>query len=70
MKDLIFNTESGEIMEIEIAPEDLIIRETARKIWEEQVILDLLIPSAEEIIQAEFELKTIKLLMEVGLLCQ
>jgi hypothetical protein len=34
----------------------------------EQALLDSLIPTAEEVAEAEFELKTLTLLMEVGLL--
>ena len=35
---------------------------------EERALLDQLIPTLDEIEQAEFELKTITLLMEVGLI--
>ena len=46
--------------------EELAQRETDRLAQEEQALLDSLTPSAEEVAQAEFEIRTITLLTEVG----
>lgn len=48
--------------------QELAQQETDRLVAEEQALLDLLVPTPEEIGKAEFELKCITLLMEVGLI--
>jgi len=53
---------------VEFTTGELAQQEADRLTKEEQSQLDLLIPSQEEIDQAEFELKTLNLLMEVGLI--
>lgn len=49
-------------------PEELSQREAEQQAQEEQAQLDLLIPSQSEIEQAEFELKTITLLTDLGVI--
>jgi hypothetical protein len=65
--DKLIITKEG-IQTIHFTHEELTQREADRLAQEEQAMLDALIPSREEVAQAEFELKTITLLMEVGLL--
>lgn len=57
-----------EVKEEAFTQEELTQREADRLAHQEQALLDSLIPPQEEVEQAEFELKTITLLMEVGLL--
>ena len=67
MADKLVITKDG-IQEVDFTPEEIAQRELDRIAQEEQALLDSLIPTPEEIEQAEFELKTITLLMEVGLI--
>lgn len=62
------NCKTGETTEQLFTPEELAQQEAERLAREEQAQLDLLLPSAEEIEQAEFEIKTLTLLQEVGLI--
>ena len=48
--------------------EELRQRQADHAAQEEQTVIDSLVPTDEEVAQAEFELKTITLLSEVGLL--
>ncbi|MHB8075114.1 hypothetical protein [Desulfosporosinus fructosivorans] len=68
MDKLIINCTTGEIEEVTFTPEELSQQSAEQQLAEEQALLDSLIPSQIEIDQAEFELKAINLLMEVGLL--
>jgi hypothetical protein len=65
---LIINCTTGRVDKLDLTSEELVQREADRIEAEEQALLDLLIPSSEEIEQAEFELKALNLLMEVGLI--
>jgi len=62
------NCSTGEVTQRAFNNEEIAQREVERQQAEEQAQLDLLIPTPEEIEQAEFELKAITLLMEVGLI--
>lgn len=67
MADKFIITKDG-IFEQDFTSEEVAQHDLERQLAEQQIQLDLLVPSQEEIDQAEFELKTITLLQEVGLL--
>jgi hypothetical protein len=67
MADKIIITKDG-IQEVNFTAEEQAQREAEQQAQAEQAQLDLLIPTDEEVAQAEFELKTITLLQEVGLI--
>lgn len=67
MPDKLVITKGG-VTEVDFTPGELAKRESDLLANEEQAQLDLLLPSQEEIDQAEFELKALNLLMEVGLI--
>ena len=62
------NCLTNEIIERKFKSEELLQHQLEQKLAEDQSILDSIFPSQQEIEQAEFELKTIILLQEVGLL--
>lgn len=67
MVDKLVITKDG-MKELQFTPEELARREADRLAAEEKALLDSLIPTSEEIEQAEFELNCLNLLMEVGLI--
>lgn len=64
----IVDCKTKELAEKSFTTEELAQRELELQLAEEQALLDSLLPSQQEIEQAEFELNTINLLMEVGLI--
>ena len=65
---LVSDCSTKEVVEQSFTPEEIAQRQLEQQAQEEQAQLDLLIPSQDEVAQADFELKTITLLQEVGLL--
>lgn len=62
------NCSTGEVTKRDFFPEEILQHELERQLAEQQALLDSLMPSQNEIDQAEFELRTLNLLMEVGLI--
>ena len=65
--DKLVVTSGGEIS-FDFTADERAQRDLDRQLAGEQVQLDLLIPPQEEIDQAEFELKSINLLIELGVI--
>ncbi|MCO1599814.1 hypothetical protein [Desulfosporosinus nitroreducens] len=65
---LVINCSTREAVETIFTPEEIAQQEQDKLAQEEKEQLDLLIPTIEEVAKAEFDLKTITLLQEVGLL--
>lgn len=68
IKKIVYDVATNESQISECTAEELLQKEMDYQRQLEEEALNALIPSREEVEQAEFELKTITLLMEVGLL--
>ena len=65
---LIIDCYTGEITEKSFTPDEILQRESEIRAKAEQAIIDSTIPTIEEQKQADFEIRTINLLIEMGLL--
>ncbi len=68
MQKIEFDCISGNMKVVPFTIEEMTQCETESKAYEEQKLLDGLIPSEKEILMAEIEIQTIEILTEGGLL--
>lgn len=68
MQKIEFDCISGNMKVVPLTIEEIAQCETESKFYEEQKLLDDLIPTEKEILMAEIEIQTIQILTEGGLL--
>lgn len=64
----VFNCKAGEMEIVELTAEEIAQREAEMQASEEQKQIEAMAPTQEETKQADFEIRTINLLIEMGLL--
>lgn len=68
MNDIVINVIKKSQKFVEVQPKELAERDYERQLAEEQVALDVLIPSQEDVLNAEIELKILNTLLELGVI--